>query len=109
MAHRTNIYMEQGSDFSTSFTIRDANDSLMDLSSYTGRSQMRKHHSSQTAHDFTIITSSNGLVTLSMTAEATANVEEGRWVYDVELVSGANVVTRPIEGQVVVKPEVTRL
>jgi predicted molibdopterin-dependent oxidoreductase YjgC len=108
MATKVNLLIEQGSDFSTSYTLRDENGLVVDLSTFTGRSQMRKHHSSNTAHSFTVNTFANGLVTLVMTAAVTANIEDGRWVYDIELVSGSNVVSRPIEGQVVVKPEVTR-
>jgi hypothetical protein len=35
-------------------------------------------------------------------------MEPGRYVYDIEAVSGANVITRVIEGIVTVTPEVTK-
>ena len=43
-----------------------------------------------------------------MTANATANVVAGRYVYDVELVDGGGVVTRLLEGIVTVTPQVTK-
>jgi len=50
----------------------------------------------------------SGTVALGLTATQTANLVPGRYVYDVEVVSGANVVSRIIEGIVTVTPEVTR-
>jgi len=43
-----------------------------------------------------------------MSANTTANVVAGRYVYDVELVDSGNVATRLIEGIVTVTPQVTR-
>lgn len=49
-----------------------------------------------------------GTVTLTIAATDTANLTAGLYVYDLELVSSANVVTRLIEGNFNVKAEVTR-
>jgi tRNA threonylcarbamoyladenosine modification (KEOPS) complex Pcc1 subunit len=49
-----------------------------------------------------------GTVTLTLAATDTANLTAGLYVYDLELVSSANVVTRLIEGNFNVKAEVTR-
>ena len=70
---------------------------------------MRKHYTSlNPAGTFTVSANSLGYVVLTMNAETTANITAGRYVYDVELVSPSNNVTRVFEGQVKVTPNVTR-
>jgi hypothetical protein len=49
-----------------------------------------------------------GQITLTISAADTANLVPDIYVYDLELVSGGGVVDRLIEGNFVVKPEVTR-
>jgi hypothetical protein len=49
-----------------------------------------------------------GVVVITMTAVQTAALEEGYYVYDVELTSGA-YKDRLIQGQLTVAPEVTRV
>jgi DUF4097 and DUF4098 domain-containing protein YvlB len=109
MATKANIIIDQGTTFSTSINLTDDNGDAIDLTGYTGRAQMRKHYTSSNAQSFTVsLQSSNGIVTLSLTETQTANLTAGRYVYDVEVVSGANVVSRIVEGFVTVTPEVTR-
>jgi hypothetical protein len=109
MATKANIIIDQGTTFSTSINLTDDNGDAIDLTGYTGRAQMRKHYTSSNAQSFTVsLQSSNGTVTLSLTETQTANLTAGRYVYDVEVVSGANVVSRIVEGIVTVTPEVTR-
>lgn len=108
MATKSNLTIDQGSDYNITIDLTTANGSAMDLAGYTGRSQMRKSASSSTAKNFTVSVANSGSVSLSMTADYTANITAGRWLYDVEVVSSADVVTRVLEGIVTVTPEMTR-
>ncbi len=111
MAIKANITVEQGADFSTHINITDNNGVAVDLTGYTGASQMRKHWTSSTSYPFTVAFASpttSGVVTLSMTAAETSAIPPGRYNYDVELTSSANSVSRIIEGLVTVSPEITR-
>lgn len=109
MATKANIIIDQGTTFSTSIFITDENGDPIDLTSYTGVSQMRKHYTSSNSQSFSVSLGGNqGTVTLSLTSTQTANLTPGRYVYDVEITSGSNVVSRIIEGIVTVTPEVTR-
>ena len=45
---------------------------------------------------------------MQMTASTTAAIEEGVYVYDVEITNSAGTVTRIMEGSITVNPEVTR-
>lgn len=108
MAQKINILIDQGATFVTSFTLNDENDVAFDLSTMSGTAQMRKHYTSNTYHSFSVATTNTGIVTLSMSANVTANIESGRYVYDVELVDSTNNVSRVVEGIVTVTPNVTR-
>lgn len=109
MATKANIIIDQGTTFSTDIYLTDDNGDAIDLTGYTGASKMRKHYTSSNAQSFTIaLNSSNGYVTLSLSSTQTSNLTPGRYVYDVEVVSSSNVVSRIVEGIVTVTPEVTR-
>lgn len=108
MATKLNLFIDQGTDFSTTIEVADDNGDPINLSTYTGRSQMRKHYTSTTHYSFTVSGNSNGVITVSMNAATTANISGGRYVWDLELVSSGNVVSRIVEGIVTINPEVTR-
>ncbi len=109
MATKANIIIDQGTTFSTIINLTDDNGDPIDLTGYTGDSEMRKHYTSSNSQSFSIsLGGVNGTVTLSLTSTQTANLTPGRYVYDVEVTSGANVVSRIVEGIVTVTPEVTR-
>ena len=109
MATKANIIIDQGTTFSTDIYLTDDNGDAIDLTGYTGASTMRKHYTSSNSQSFTVaLNSSNGYVTLSLSSTQTSNLTPGRYVYDVEVVSSSNVVSRIVEGIVTVTPEVTR-
>tara|TARA_R110000823_G_scaffold55439_1_gene135760 strand:- start:750 stop:968 length:219 start_codon:yes stop_codon:yes gene_type:complete len=68
------------------------------------------HDSSTVVATFTanVSNASNGQITLTMSNSTTSGIEEGMYVYDVEITSGGGVVTRIMQGQVTTTPEVTR-
>lgn len=107
MATKANITIDQGASFSTEIILTDEAGNLLDLSVYTGESQIRKSYTSSTAKSFDV-NLLDGIVTLSMAANTTATMTAGRYVYDVILVDGANNVTRIVEGIVTVTPRVSQ-
>ena len=109
MAIKANLAIDQGTTFQTTINVTDDAGDIVDLSGYTGAAQMRKHYTSSTSTAFNItINASGGSVTLSMNAATSANVTAGRYVYDCELTSSGNTVSRLVEGIVTVTPQVTR-
>ena len=106
-----NFTLEQGSTFSRQITVQE-NSTALNLTGYTARMQMRSTHDSSTialTYTSTIASpASNGKINLSATATQTAAIEEGMYVYDLEIESSGGEVTRLMEGQVTVTPEVTR-
>ena len=45
---------------------------------------------------------------MTMTPAVTGAIEEGIYVYDLEITSGGSTVTRLLQGEVTINPEVTR-
>jgi hypothetical protein len=125
MAQKLNLSVDQGTNFSKDvalsddtgvLTIKKGSETAANLSGYTGVSKIRVQHNSinVTASMNVVVTPANGTVTLSLVPADTAYangvpaVDAGRYVYDVELTSGSNVITRVFEGLVTINPEVTQ-
>jgi hypothetical protein len=107
---RSNITINQGADASFIYTVTDDNDNILDLNSYTGAAQMRKHYSSLNAHSFSVsIDGNNGVVSITMNAATTGAITYGRYVYDCEITSNTGTVTRIVEGIATVNPQVTKI
>lgn len=108
MAIKSNLVVDQGSTFTTTIDLTDENDDPIDLSTYTGAGQIRKHYTSSNSTPFTVsLGGAAGTVTLDLTATQTANLTAGRYVFDVELTTGSTI-SRILEGIVTVTPQVTR-
>jgi len=108
MAQKTNLVIDQGTTYRTTFLVNDSTGSPINLSTYTVASQLRKTYTSSNSVAFTATGNSTGWVSLSLTSNATSNLVAGRYVYDVEISSSSNVVTRVSEGIITVTPQVTR-
>jgi len=109
MATKTNLTIDQGATFSSTITITDEDGDIVDLTGYTGASQLRKHYTSSNSTSFSVsITANTGEVNLSLSANQTSNLVAGRYVYDVEITNSSNVVSRVLEGIITVTPNVTR-
>ena len=109
MAIKANIIVDQGSTYSTSINLTDDEDNPLDLTNFTGAAQIRKSFTSTTAVSFNVtLGGANGTLTLALSANATANVTPGRYLYDVELTDSSNNITRVFEGMVTITPNITR-
>jgi hypothetical protein len=110
-----NITCDQGATFSRTLTWTNSAKSPYNITGYTARMHVRSTVAATTT--LTTLTTENsrialggiaGTVTLTISATDTAQFAPGKYVYDLELVSGGGVVSRIIEGNFVVKAEVTR-
>jgi len=107
-----NFTLEQGTTFVRSLTLQE-NGSAMNLTGYSVASQMRSTHDSSTVVGTFACSLSNatgGIIQMGMASGVTTNIEEGIYVYDVEITSssGGGTVKRILQGTVTVTPEVTR-
>jgi hypothetical protein len=110
LAAYSEIVIEQNATFTTTVNVADAFNNPIDLSGYTAQSQLRKSYYSNTFFEFEaeITGTSNGQITLSMSAANTSILPIGRMVYDLIINDGNETVTRVVEGIATVLPAVTR-
>jgi hypothetical protein len=109
MSGKYNIVAEQGATFNLNFRV-ETDGTPWNLSSYTFAMQVRRSTSaSTTLLNLTSATmTSQGHVSVTVSAATMADVPAGRWVYDIELRSSGGQVTRILEGRFIVTPEVTQ-
>lgn len=82
----SNITIEQGFDFDTSFQLEDTRtNEFLNLVGAAASAQLRKHSSSTTKVAFacSISQPENGIISISMLSATTVNIKPGRYVYDV--------------------------
>ena len=107
----TDLFMEQGADFSTTITLDDVYNNFYDLSNFTAASQMRKSYYTSTIAANLVVTipePTQGLIIISLDAANTSLIFPGRYVYDVFMRNSANnSTTKLMEGIVNVSPQVT--
>lgn len=105
------IFLNQGETFNTSLNLDDPNGLPYNLTDFTVKSCAKKSYYSDVItlnFDASISDANNGTITLSANSATTSNISPGKLVYDV-LIKHANtgIVTRVLEGQVIVSPAVT--
>jgi hypothetical protein len=105
----TNLYIEQGTTYSTNITLDDVYNNVYNLAGYTANSAIKKSYysSNVTASFTTLINANTGTITLSMSASVTSNISPGRYVYDTKITDNNNNVTRILEGIAEISPAVS--
>lgn len=112
LAGTYNIVCEQGATFNREITVVNADGSIPDYGTSTARMQVRPTVDSATivislTTENGRITLLNNKITLDITADDTTLLAQGTYKYDLEVVTGADVI-RLIQGDFKVSPEVTR-
>lgn len=110
MATYSNIFIDQGSTYTSVIEVKDNNGLLYDLTDYSSRGQIRKTYTSSTSVSFTtsIDLPLEGKINLSLTATQTRAMKQGRYVYDVEIYNDDGNVIRVCEGQLEITPAVSQ-
>ena len=112
MAAIYNLVVDQGTTFIANIRYLDSDKNPIDITGFDARSQMRRSYTSANAYTLTanVTDGAGGNVTISMSAADSANVQSGRYVYDVEAYdANTGTVHRVVEGIVTVYPEVTKI
>ena len=112
MAAIANLTIVQGATFNSDVTVKDSNGNPFNLTGYTASAKRSTGFAStrrRTAMTCTISgDATTAVITLALTADQTGNLEEGRYVYDLEILqTSSSTVTRVIEGIISVSPQVT--
>ena len=115
MAVAYNVVIDQGADWFLDVTYDNPNGTPVNITGYTAALQLRSLPTDSTAvltlttGSGITITGVTGLVAIHATALQTRAIDEGIYYYDLEITApSTGVVTRLIQGQADVSPEVTR-
>jgi hypothetical protein len=110
MATYSDIFIDQGSTYSSTISVKGDTGTPFVLTGYTARGQIRKSYGSTNAVAFAtnINVPTSGNVGISLTAVQTRAMKPGRYVYDVEVYNTTGHVLRIAEGQVEISPASTR-
>ena len=109
MANFVELSIDQGSTYSTTLSLKDVNGDPTDLTLFTYASQLRKSYYSANSVSFvcTAPVPNTGNLIISLSANTTLNIDPGRYVFDVELISNTSII-RVVEGVITITPGVTR-
>lgn len=116
MTATEDLIINQGADFLISFQyLEDDAVTPVDLTGYTARMQIRPNANSTTVYfDGTtengriVITPAEGVVSVNIPNSETTDMNFMYGAYDLEIVSDGGVVTRLVQGKVVLSKEVTK-
>lgn len=111
-----NIVADQGATYQCTVVYKDAAKNVHDVTGYTARMHVRTEVEDPTT--VLVLTTENGRITvggadgrfdLTVSATDMTNVPAGKYVYDLEVIAPVTgVVDRLIQGNFVVRSEVTR-
>jgi len=108
----SNIVIEQGFDFETTFELENSlTNEPLDLSAYSiPEAKLRKSYSSSKSYDFnsSFVDAVAGQFLISMASSITSQLKPGRYVYDVKLTTGGGLTSKAVEGSVIVRGGVTK-
>ena len=107
----SNITIEQGYDFDTSFQLEDTrSNEFLNLVGAATTAMLRKHSAAKTKVSFatTVADAETGIISISMTASNTVSLKPGRYVYDVKIIASGGKEYKAIEGTALVRSGVTR-
>tara|TARA_X000000368_G_scaffold180972_1_gene142875 strand:+ start:2780 stop:3127 length:348 start_codon:yes stop_codon:yes gene_type:complete len=109
----TNLTLYTGTDFAQTFVLEDTStNSTLDLTGYTGKSQLKRYEGSTKAADFTVSLANDpktGRLTIEMLSTVTSTLKPGKYYYDLVLKKPSGTVERALEGHILVKKPVTKL
>ena len=105
-----NISINSGTNFYRDFYLDDVNGNSIDLTGYTGKSEVRKHPESvgaATTFSLTFVDRPNGRIRLTLSDQQSKKIKPGRYCYDVMFTDTSNKKSIVIEGNILVSPDIT--
>lgn len=116
MAATYNFSIAQGTDLTVPFILSDSTGSLIDLTGFSAAMQLRVQANALAAIDTLTteneritITPAEGKISCVFPHENTATYPARTLVYDLEITSPGDEITRVVQGTITVSAEVTRV
>ena len=106
--YAANLNIYGGAGFDDTFTVTRPNSTAFDFTGYSGASQMTKSVAVGSTHDITatftvgFTSATGGKISITLADTATRNIPEGRYVYDVNIVSSGSTYYKLVKGDVMV-------
>jgi hypothetical protein len=108
------LIIQQGTDFSHVVSLQNSDGSVFVLSGYSAKMQVKEQVVSvtpllelSTVNGRISVNGLAGQLTLTLTNALTTAMTWRSGIYDLEITSGAGLVTRVMEGSITLSPEVT--
>ena len=112
-----NIDIQAGAEFSREFSLKNPDQSPVDISGYTMHAKLAKHQTAQNAvtstsdapvykyisFTSTIVDGPGGVYSISLDAATTAKLQEGKYVYSIVMENGSGDLTDTADGLAFVK------
>jgi len=103
-----NLVIQKGTYFEETFTLSADDESGLNLTNQTATAKLRKHPTAGVAYTFsTTLTVADSSVKISMQPAVTATLPSGRCVYDLLLTSSVGIISKVLEGSVIVQETVS--
>jgi len=104
-AYVHNLTILGGADFNQEYDMLETGGEPINLTGYTGKSQIRKHKNSGTAVSFNVgfLDRVNGKINISIPSWTTSKLKEGRYVYDILFTSPGGKKEIVLEGRINVR------
>lgn len=107
MASIVNLFVDQGSDYTLTLTVKDDNGNATDITGYTVEAYFQKWTGSNTVYKFTptVTDATNGKLQIKLSGSVSDDIPSGRYNYDVVINNSEQDITRRvIQGQVTLSP-----
>jgi hypothetical protein len=102
-----NLTIQQGETFSKDFILKNPDQSLIGISSYTSTGFLAKYAGDTTTYPFIVgLTTSTSTIRISLASTITSTLDAGRYYYNVFTVNGSSVKEKQREGNVLVNASV---
>lgn len=103
-ARSVNLTIEQGTNFTSTFTVKNPDGTVLALTGYSATAKLAKHPSATvgiTTFTTNVVTAT-GKVTISLANATTSDLTPGRYYYDCVIQSSGGTITRIIEGMILI-------
>ena len=110
MPDRADIAIYQGDDWSAQVAVHNSDGTPATITGYTAAAQIRTDVADNMPTVIATIacTVASPNVNLALTHTQTAAIAGGKYLWDLQIISGAGMITTVVAGKAVVTPEVTR-
>ena len=106
------FFIDQNTDFESLVTIRNpVSSEYLDINGASFVGTIRKGPETSISYDTfscAVVDSGNSTIKISLTRGQTANLEQGRYVYDIMMTDSNDKRIKLLSGTVIIKPSPTR-